>query len=541
MARLERKYLAHFIEIPGDLGSIYVRLGKDLESYEEELNPKVSVQRNLGGEPNVVISGYEAESKVEQYYADPSEAIFYFVQNIANKRLTDDTCKTHKVDALFDETGAQIWAYREDCYVVPTSIGGDTSGVQIPFSIYCGGNRIYGTFNLETKTFEGGGEEPPSGAGIVPLNVVTNGVYSAGEGMAYNPVTVNVDINVAPDLYAEKRLIERDFPSVYSNSLVGVVGETAFAFASTLQSVRLENCRGVSDMAFMSCLSLQSVYMPSCSGDIAKNTFMSCLRLSDLTLDFSRVSAIRSSAFQYCWSLTSVSFPGCSLIDDGAFQSCGRLVSAYFSSCERIGSSAFQTDIRLSDISFPQCTFVFGRAFNSCYSLENVSFPELLSLQESAFYNCSSLTSVHMPKLEYVGQNVFAFTAISSLYLSQVNSMSWSAFALMKSLEYAELPNLSVLGQSAFRSCSKLSTLKLSVCGAIYSNVFYSCQSLTSLYLYSTNVCSLYGAAAFYYTPMSDSSYTGSWGSIYVPSSLVASYKAATNWNIYSDRITSIV
>ena len=36
--------------------------------------------------------------------------------------------------------------------VVPTSMGGDTSGVQVPFSVYYCGNRTKGTFDLTKKT-----------------------------------------------------------------------------------------------------------------------------------------------------------------------------------------------------------------------------------------------------------------------------------------------------------------------------------------------------------------------------------------------------
>ena len=43
--------------------------------------------------------------------------------------------------------------YREDVWVVPESVGGDTSGVQIPFTVYNAGNRVKGTFDLTTKTF----------------------------------------------------------------------------------------------------------------------------------------------------------------------------------------------------------------------------------------------------------------------------------------------------------------------------------------------------------------------------------------------------
>ena len=39
---------------------------------------------------------------------------------------------------------------------------------------------------------------------------------------------------------------------------------------------------------------------------------------------------------------------------------------------------------------------------------------------------------------------------------------------------------------------------------------------------------------------MENPSYTGSYGTIYVPSSLVSQYKTATNWSAYADRIKSI-
>ena len=64
-----------------------------------------------------------------------------------------------KVDVLLDNTGKVIWAYREDIVVVPNSIGGDTSGIKIPFSIHNNGNRTKGTFDLNTKTFTPDGTE----------------------------------------------------------------------------------------------------------------------------------------------------------------------------------------------------------------------------------------------------------------------------------------------------------------------------------------------------------------------------------------------
>jgi hypothetical protein len=158
MARIERKYLAHFIDAGFGTDVNYIRLGAELEEYGEELNPDVEITKNILGEQNIRHSGYEVQSEVEPFYAHTGDPLFEQLAMIANERKTGDDCKTTKVDVLLDETGKVAWAYREDCYVIPNSIGGDTSGVQIPFTVYNAGNRVKGTFDLKTKTFTPEGE-----------------------------------------------------------------------------------------------------------------------------------------------------------------------------------------------------------------------------------------------------------------------------------------------------------------------------------------------------------------------------------------------
>lgn len=154
MAKIERKYLAHFIDASfGGNSTNYVRLGKDLEEYNEELNPDVEVNKNILGEQSVKHTGYEVQSDVDPFYAYEDDPLFTQLAAIANGRLTGDDCKTTKVDVLLEADGTVVWAYREDVYVVPSSIGGDTSGVQIPFTIYNDGNRTAGTWTTGTNSF----------------------------------------------------------------------------------------------------------------------------------------------------------------------------------------------------------------------------------------------------------------------------------------------------------------------------------------------------------------------------------------------------
>ena len=155
MAKVERKYLAHYIDASfgGGDNPTYVRLGADLEEYNEELNPDVEVKKNIIGEQSVSHNGYEVQSEVDPFYADYDDPLFEQLAKIANERLTGDDCVTTKVDVLLDADGTVVWAYREKVWVVPNTIGGDTSGVQIPFSVYNAGERVKGTWEVATKTF----------------------------------------------------------------------------------------------------------------------------------------------------------------------------------------------------------------------------------------------------------------------------------------------------------------------------------------------------------------------------------------------------
>lgn len=154
MPKIERKYLAHYLDASfNGTAANYFRLGKDLEEYNEELNPDIEITRNILGEQNVNHNGYEVQSEVDPFYAYSDDPLFERLAKIANERLTGDDCKTTKVDVLLASDGSVVWAYREDVWVVPNTIGGDTGGVQIPFTVYNAGNRVKGTWDVATKTF----------------------------------------------------------------------------------------------------------------------------------------------------------------------------------------------------------------------------------------------------------------------------------------------------------------------------------------------------------------------------------------------------
>lgn len=160
---VERKYLAHYIDAAFDTSgeeTNYVRIGKNLEEYSEELNPDVEITHNILGEQSVSHNGYEVQGEVEPYYFENyDDALSKKIMDIANTRATGDKCKTTMVDVLLkpgeteQDEPTQVWAYREDVYLIPNSVGGDTSGIQTPFTVYKAGNRVSGTFDTKQKKF----------------------------------------------------------------------------------------------------------------------------------------------------------------------------------------------------------------------------------------------------------------------------------------------------------------------------------------------------------------------------------------------------
>ena len=163
-------------------------------------------------------------------------------------------------------------------------------------------------------------------------------------------------------------------------------------------------------------------------------------------------------------------------------------------------------------------------------------------IADYVFYSCSSLTSVNLPVCSYVSSYAFrGCSSLTSIDLPVCSLIGGYTFANCSSLTSVNLPVCSYVGDCAFSKCTSLTSINLPVCSYVGGSAFRGCSSLTSVKLGYSQVVKLSNANVFTSTPMSNSTYTGSFGSIYVPASLVDAYKSATNWVTYADRITIIV
>lgn len=178
-----------------------------------------------------------------------------------------------------------------------------------------------------------------------------------------------------------------------------------------------------------------------------------------------------------------------------------------------VASSAFNGNTTIQIVNLPYATTVGASAFFRCYSLSQVNLPVCSYIEDNALYNCRLLNQVNLPVCSYIGNSVF----FNCFLLSQVS-----------------LPLCEYIGSGAFRTCSLLS-LSLPVCSYIGGLAFYGCSSLSIITIGYSGICSLGDARTFETTQI-----TSSTGSIYVPTSLVDSYKSANRWSYFSTQIFPI-
>ena len=160
MAKIERKYMAHYIDaaLSGTLkGSPnYVRLGKDLEEYSPEMSANVEKKQNILGETSVMLTSYEKSGSVEPYYAEKDDPLFARLQDIVDNGKVLDDCNTTVVEVhMWEEADPEkgFPAVKDDAVIEVSSYGGDSTGYQIPFHIHYVGRPVKGYFKGDTKTF----------------------------------------------------------------------------------------------------------------------------------------------------------------------------------------------------------------------------------------------------------------------------------------------------------------------------------------------------------------------------------------------------
>lgn len=127
-------------------------------------------------------------------------------------------------------------------------------------------------------------------------------------------------------------------------------------------------------------------------------------------------------------------------------------------------------------------------------------------------------------------------TKLVTVNLPLVTSLGSYAFYQCSGLVTVTLPKLTSVSTQTFYSCAKLQHADCGQLGAMPAQTFNACSSLTELILRKTSsICTLANANAISNSPIGKGT-----GYIYVPSTLVETYKTATNWSTFVNQFRAI-
>ena len=213
-------------------------------------------------------------------------------------------------------------------------------------------------------------------------------------------------------------------------------------------------------------------------------------------------------------TLTSLEEDGVTKLRNYALYGNTVLQEVNFPNLTDTGQYAFQDCTALESAELPQASIINNYAFSGCRLLKTFNMPNVITLNQYAFQNCSAMNSdsINLSNVKTIGNYVFANSGVGKLVLPVCTSLG------------------NYTGQG-----SRMGVIDITNNISIASNKFANAYGLCHLILRSSTMCSMGSTNALNNTGIANSR-----GWIYVPSDLVDTYKAATNWSTYADRIVSI-
>lgn len=391
-------------------------------------------------------------------------------------------------------------------------------------------------------------------------------------------------------LYANKQLTEfitdAEISSIgisYATSYVNVSSFT-LAYQSLLSKVVLTNVKTLYPDAFTGCSNLTHIELPSdvnLNGVHYFNGYQTNGHIFPSTLWYSStdgtfINIANWSKYDVLLSarMNKSNYSSAKYILAGALASSNTgqstvYLSGAISVNSYLGGSYGNNAIKT--IYMPNCSNVIRYTFNNFSYLDTIYLDNAISIG-NAFYYCSRLKKVYCPNVEsleyafisspnltepYDFPNVkycvypysSSLSAISSVNLPEASVVKLSGSGI-QSIYMPKVENLALVGVQlssiSVPYCKELYLNNMSNLESIYApNLLYcstiaNCYKLSTIIMNGSNVPLLNGASIFSNTPITNSTYLGYYGSIYVPNSMVDRYKTTSYWKSYASRITSI-
>lgn len=435
------------------------------------------------------------------------------------------------------------------------------------------------------------------GTGWIPLKRGGGGGYSLFKSLidrSVTEVTEEMTKNCATiAAYAFKDC--KNLTKVKLHSDVVKTAVYSFCDCSSLSEVTFPTTGRFDEVdvgAFENCTSLGEINIPSGTYRIGAYAFGHCSSATKLSLPKS-LRKIADHAFEWCTLLNNITIPESSItrIEEGTFQYCGsessyrtELTIPY--TVTYIGKYAFFHCSKLININIPTGVLTLDvSAFQHCSRAETLSLPHTLTkLGDGCFADCSSLEAkVTIPSslsghMAWEGSSFARCTSLVEVYIedgvSRIGDWTFTGCTSLKNINFpgslGEPPNPGNIGEWAFNGCTSLEEINVGEgVRHVAGHAFEGCTKLWKVTLPSTisnNTDYLgIGYRAFYYNGLVEIKIYATvpptigeeafkiWQQtvmepiplknrpdIYVPHNSYDSYRNASAWAPYKDRIKSM-
>ena len=240
-------------------------------------------------------------------------------------------------------------------------------------------------------------------------------------------------------------------------SSVTELGYGAFYNCVNLSDVQFhawfhDGLKNIGGRAFFNCVALRRVSIPSSVTNLGYGAFERCTNLTNVQLN-EGLQDIGNEAFAYCMALQQVSIPSTvAKMGHRSFYSCTNLVSVKINKgVQKILTKAFEDCKALRSVTIPSTvTKLGGLAFQDCINLREVRLKTVPKLSKWAFNGCTNLSEVIFLRGERLINLDFLDRDLFSEEPGLLNQRSLNAL-------------VNTGRESAFRLCSSLTTVKISV------------------------------------------------------------------------------
>jgi hypothetical protein len=184
------------------------------------------------------------------------------------------------------------------------------------------------------------------------------------------------------------------------------------------------------------------------------------------------ISTIETGAFFACTGLKSVSFNQVLTIEDEGFYLVG-LESVNFPNVRNVGINAF-SQTSLTTVSLPLVTNLGNSCFINSVSLTECIIPKIISIGNLCFNN-TAINNIDCKSVEFVGEEAFASTFITSIVFNSVISFGTDALSRCEALTavYYNVDTVPImLGPVLFSQSTNVTNYVLNPTSTGWSNTF---------------------------------------------------------------------